>query len=175
MLPMCRPVSPDAAHQPESAPMPPRSATRLLLVEDDPLQARGLLRLLDCCGIAAHNVPTVTAALEAVASQPPYDIIVSDVGLPGLSGVELSRRLRRPLLVAYSGSSDRPAFFDAHVVKPNLRELLQILGAQRLSVVVLSLGPGDCVGHAEEANILCRASSPSHALRILATAIEASG
>ena len=145
---------------------------RLLLVEDDPLQARGLLRLLDSLGITCHNVPSAAAALEAIASQPPYDVIVADLGLPGLSGAELARRLRRPLLIAYSGGPDRPPHFDAHVEKPRIGELLRLIDARRLSLVTLMLCAGECLGHATERGLFCHASSPAHALRILATAIE---
>ena len=158
---------PDAASSP--------SPRRVLLVEDDPLQARGLLRLLDLHGVSCHNVPTAKAALEAVASQSVYNLIVSDLGLPGLAGAELATRLRRPLLVSYSGGWDRPRWFDVHVDKPRVAELLLLLSATRLTVVFTSLPDGECLGHAQEPGILCRASSPVHALRMLATAIESSG
>ena len=74
------------------------------------------------------------------------DVVVLDIGLPGLNGYEAARRIReqnrgkrRPLLVALTGwgqDEDRrrseEAGFDAHLVKPvddaALRKLLAEVG-----------------------------------------------
>jgi CheY-like chemotaxis protein len=80
------------------------------------------------------------------------DVILLDIGLPGLNGYEVARRIRerpsktrRPLLVALTGwgqDEDRhrsqEAGFDAHMVKPMderaLRRLLTEFGAAKQEV-----------------------------------------
>lgn len=144
---------------------------RVLIVEDDPIQGRGLLRLLDACAIEAHVVTGVGAGLAAVASQPTYDVIISDQGLPDMPGGELARRLRSPLLVSYSGRSDWPSWFDIGLTKPALHGLLKLLRAPRLDVSITQMDVGDFFGICKQEELRCRGSSPVHVLRMLATAL----
>ena len=90
--------------------------------------------------VLGHHVRTVrdaTAALDAVQADPP-DIALVDIGLPGMNGYELARRLcaldraDRTLLVALTGyglARDKEqaaeAGFHAHLVKPVSMEDLQ--------------------------------------------------
>jgi CheY-like chemotaxis protein len=122
---------------------------RVLVVDDMVETAKVLARLLERLGDheiqLAHNGP---AAVEAAKAQRP-DIILLDIGLPGISGYDVARQLRRQpeldhtLLVAltgYGGEDDRQrsreAGFDQHLVKPpsldDLRGLLA--GPKRLPV-----------------------------------------
>jgi signal transduction histidine kinase/ActR/RegA family two-component response regulator len=107
-----------------------RGARRVLLVEDS-ADVRQMLRLrLELDGHEVHETEDGVAGLaEALGLQP--DVAVIDIGLPGLDGWELGRRLRateagrRMILVAISGYGQledlqlsREAGFDAHLVKP---------------------------------------------------------
>jgi len=128
---------PDAAPSPRSTP----ARRRILVVDDNVDSARTmallLMRLWKQEVQVAHDGP---AALEAARAFHP-EVILLDIGLPGLSGYEVARRLRRQpefagtLLVAMTGwgqDDDRlkseEAGFDRHLVKPvdpdALRELL---------------------------------------------------
>jgi PAS domain S-box-containing protein len=69
---------------------------RVLLVDDDPLVLEAISRLLARAGVsvAAHNSPT--EALKAFESSPQaFDVVVSDISMPGMTGLELVSRLRR--------------------------------------------------------------------------------
>jgi two-component system, OmpR family, response regulator len=66
---------------------------RLLVVEDDPVIADGLLRSLRTTGHAVDHASDGTTADEALA-QYPYDLVILDLGLPRLDGMEVLRRLR---------------------------------------------------------------------------------
>ena len=105
-------------------------ARRVLLVEDS-ADVRRMLRLrLELDGHEVHEAEDgITGLAEAFRLQP--DVAVIDIGLPGLDGWELARRLRaaeagrRMILVAISGYGQledqhlsREAGFDAHLVKP---------------------------------------------------------
>jgi len=92
---------------------------RILLAEDDPVIADGLGRALRRNGYAVDHVSTGTEADAAVASQP-YDLLILDLGLPKLSGIEVLRRLRArksalPVLIltAQDGVEDRVRGLDA--------------------------------------------------------------
>jgi DNA-binding response OmpR family regulator len=63
---------------------------RVLVVEDDPGIATQLVRGLTRAGYAAHSVATGSAALLA----PPPDVVLLDLGLPDIDGVEVCKRLR---------------------------------------------------------------------------------
>lgn len=69
--------------------------TRVLLVEDHPLTRAGLRAALTDAGfdVIGEAADGLLGLDEAVALQP--DIAVVDLGLPGLDGVELTRRLRQ--------------------------------------------------------------------------------
>lgn len=102
----------------------------VLVVEDCPDTADSTVELLRMSGYDAAAVGTGPAALDAADGAPP-DVVLADLGLPGMDGCEVVRRLRaragrkRPLLIAvtgYGSDGDRrrtaAAGFDLHLVKP---------------------------------------------------------
>lgn len=112
---------------------------RLLLVEDHETTARVLRRLLESEQFEISTAANVQQALE-LADRQPFDVVVSDLGLPDGSGTELMQALRRrnPELrgIAVSGfgmEEDRRRSYEAgfarHLVKPisfrTLRETLR--------------------------------------------------
>jgi two-component system OmpR family response regulator len=66
---------------------------RILIAEDDAVLADGLSRSLRAGGYAVDVVASGEAADAALAAQP-FDLLILDVGLPKLSGLEVLRRLR---------------------------------------------------------------------------------
>ncbi|MGH8736142.1 MAG: response regulator [Burkholderiales bacterium] len=66
---------------------------RLLIVEDDTSLATGLMRALSNEGYDVTAAVNGEEALERVRSEP-YDLLVLDIGLPGIDGFEVLRRLR---------------------------------------------------------------------------------
>ncbi|MEM9692906.1 MAG: hybrid sensor histidine kinase/response regulator, partial [Myxococcota bacterium] len=81
------PVIPDA--------MPPEvGELRVLIVEDDPLVRRGLEQSLSAWGATVASVDSAPAALESLATGPPFDVVLSDRRLPGAtSGEDLVEQL----------------------------------------------------------------------------------
>src|SRR3982074_1131308 len=68
---------------------------RVVVVEDDPLQAESLAFILRQEGYIVELASTGAEGRAAVArSQPAPDTVLLDVALPDLSGVEVARRLR---------------------------------------------------------------------------------
>jgi two-component system OmpR family response regulator len=66
---------------------------RILIAEDDQVLADGLLRALRGSGYAVDQVATGTEADAAVASHE-FDLLILDLGLPKMGGLEVLRRLR---------------------------------------------------------------------------------
>ncbi len=66
---------------------------RILIAEDDPVLADGLSRSLRAGGYAVDIVTTGDEADAALAAQS-FDLLILDLGLPKLSGLEVLRRLR---------------------------------------------------------------------------------
>ena len=66
---------------------------RILIAEDDPILADGLALSLREAGYSVDNVATGAAADCAIASFE-FDILILDLGLPKMSGLEVLRRLR---------------------------------------------------------------------------------
>jgi two-component system KDP operon response regulator KdpE len=108
--------------------------TRILVVDDEPQIIRALRINLRVRGYDVQAVATGTAALKAAASDPP-DLVVLDLGLPDIDGVEVIRGLRGwthvPIIVlsGRAGSQDKVAALDAgaddYVTKPfGIDELL---------------------------------------------------
>lgn len=117
------------------------AARRVLVVDDNSDAANTLVDLLRLSGHAAEAAYDGAQALQAAQRFAP-DVVLLDIGLPGLDGLEVGRRLRAaadaPLrLVAISGygqDQDRAASaaagFDLHLVKPiTADDLLRALDA----------------------------------------------
>lgn len=113
--------------------------TRVLVVEDEPALARALAITLRARGYETDLARTGAAALDAVADRHP-DLVVLDLGLPDLDGMDVLRAVRGwsavPVVVlsARQGSSDKVAALDAgaddFVTKPfGMDELLARLRA----------------------------------------------
>jgi PAS domain S-box-containing protein len=126
-----------------------RSALRVLVVDDNNDSADSLAVWLDLVG---HDVRTAYDGRQALALAQELrpDVILLDIGMPGMSGYEVARRLRESpetrdvLLLAMTGwgqDEDRrlsqEAGFDEHLVKPldpkALEQRLTELAAQRSS------------------------------------------
>ena len=72
---------------------------RVLIVEDDDTVAEVVATYLDAAGMEVHRCADGGAAITAAASLAP-DLIVLDVMLPVLDGIEVLRRLRQRAIVA---------------------------------------------------------------------------
>jgi signal transduction histidine kinase/response regulator RpfG family c-di-GMP phosphodiesterase len=104
-----------------------RKSMRVLLVEDHEDTNRSLTQLLRRRGYQVQPAHSVQAALEAAAQQP-FDVLVSDIGLPDGSGIELMEKLRNnyPIFgIALTGfgmeddlRKSQAVGFNHHLVKP---------------------------------------------------------
>jgi HAMP domain-containing protein/signal transduction histidine kinase len=111
-------VSPRAAHH---------RAMRVLLVEDHEDTKQSLTKLLRLRGYYVESASNVQSALDLIA-QDQFDVLISDLGLPDGSGIDLIRRVQsdRPVLgIALTGfgmeediRKSREAGFKHHLVKP---------------------------------------------------------
>ena len=77
--------------------MPSRMRTEdaplVLLVEDDRDTREMYSEYLSYSGLRVAEAPSGKSALECVREQTP-DVVVTDLAMPGMDGLELSRRLR---------------------------------------------------------------------------------
>ena len=116
------------------------SPGRVLVVEDNVDAAESLMMLLELLGHTvgiAHDGP---AALEKARADVP-DVMLVDIGLPGMDGYEVARSIRADpglrdvfliALTGYGGDEDRQqaiaAGFDHHLVKPvDVNELQSVV------------------------------------------------
>jgi signal transduction histidine kinase/CheY-like chemotaxis protein len=67
---------------------------RVLMVEDNAQVGEFATQLLDDLGYRAELAPNAGVALEKLASDSGFDVVVSDVVMPGMNGIELGRRIR---------------------------------------------------------------------------------
>lgn len=122
--------------------------TRVLAVDDEPPMLRALSANLRARGYDVDLAPTGEAALDLAAKHHP-DIVILDLGLPGISGLEVIRGLRGwtevPILIlsAREAEEDKIAALDAgaddYVTKPfGMGELLA-----RLRAALRRATPGD--------------------------------
>jgi DNA-binding response OmpR family regulator len=65
---------------------------RILLVEDEPLVAHMVRRMLERAGHQVDWAPSGEAALEKLGQA--YDLVVCDLVMPGVSGLEVIRQVR---------------------------------------------------------------------------------
>src|SRR5262249_62104727 len=85
---------------------------RVIIVEDHEESAEGLAELMAVWGYEPYVAMDGERALELVAAVAPH-VVISDIGLPGMDGHELARKIRNAsggagiLLVALTGSAAR--------------------------------------------------------------------
>ncbi|HXJ34416.1 MAG TPA: response regulator transcription factor [Candidatus Eisenbacteria bacterium] len=108
---------------------------RVLLVEDDAALVKALVDGLATASFAVDHARTAERALELMGLAP-YDLLILDLGLPGMAGLALTRKLRERqdtipilMLTARATVPDRVAGLDAgaddYLTKPfALSELL---------------------------------------------------
>jgi CheY-like chemotaxis protein len=108
----------------------PVSTPRVLVVDDYPVGADALRLLLEQNGFEARTVNDANLACAVAEEWLPFAIVV-DVVMPGMTGLELARRLRSSaltrdmLLVAFTARTSQDdrtraleAGFDVHCAKP---------------------------------------------------------
>jgi len=114
----------------DSPPVESTQPRRVLLVDDSVDAAEAMSMLLETLGHEVrvmHDGPSALAMVDGFAP----DVVILDIGLPGMDGFEVARELRTravtksALLIAltgYGADSDkqkaRDAGFDHHLVKP---------------------------------------------------------
>jgi two-component system OmpR family response regulator len=69
-------------------------AMRILIAEDDQVLADGLLRALRSAGAAVDHVASGTEADAALMTNTEFDLLILDLGLPRMHGLEVLKRLR---------------------------------------------------------------------------------
>ncbi|QDU87754.1 Autoinducer 2 sensor kinase/phosphatase LuxQ [Pirellulimonas nuda] len=149
-LPLCEPAAdpspptdakPDAKPDADPGRNPPAARPLRVLLIDDRRDA--LFPIVKCLESEGHVVLTADDGLAGIEKARPFkpQVVVCDIGLPGVDGYEVARRLRaeagfeQTLLIALTGygqPEDRQkaldAGFNVHLVKPvDLNELLGLL------------------------------------------------
>lgn len=131
---------------------------RILLVEDHPDSARLLARLLRQAGHDVQTAPDVRSALALAASHE-FDLLISDLGLPDGSGLDLMRQLRQRTrltgicLSGYGMEEDirrsAEVGFAEHLVKPiDYSQLCQAIRRASAHLTCLALaGPSHEPSH----------------------------
>jgi signal transduction histidine kinase/CheY-like chemotaxis protein len=103
----------DAAIESEGAstiPWPRSGAFTILYVEDDVLVGLATRDLLEEAGYSIYRVSDAARALEVLEEHPEIDLMVTDIGLPGMDGHELAaeaRRRRPDLRILFLSGYDR--------------------------------------------------------------------
>lgn len=105
-------------------------ALKVLIADDDPAAANALGALMEHAGNAVTVVYDGRAAVAAALADPP-DVVLLDIGLPGLDGWSAARRIRAGLaghaclIIAVTGFGEvvdriasRRAGIDLHLTKP---------------------------------------------------------
>ncbi len=143
-----RPVHVAVAAEPPRPPAVPRQGLRVLLVEDNAINQRVALRLLQHLGYEPDLAADGQQALQAVARQA-YDVLLMDIQMPQMDGVEAARHIVQarsaqglPRIIAMTANAmpgDRERYteagMDGYLPKPiELADLASAL--QQVAVLV---------------------------------------
>jgi two-component system cell cycle response regulator DivK len=97
--------------------------TKVLVVEDNPLNMELVLEILNDGGYIAHKAVDGEEAIEKVEKEE-YDLLLMDIELPGIDGVEVARIIKKrnkniPIiaLTSYAMKGDRERFLSAGFVE----------------------------------------------------------
>ena len=112
---------------------------RILYVEDHPELRETIGMLMEAEGRSVTSCATAEEALELDAPQP-YDVLVTDVSLPGMSGIDLARKVladdpkRWVVLCSGYEMGDYPAHWGA-----NVRTLLKPFEIEELEGLLVTM------------------------------------
>ncbi len=132
-----------AVAQPALGAVPPARNLRILLAEDNPVNRKVALAMMDRLGYRADIVANGQEAVEAVQAKP-YDVVLMDVQMPVLDGLEATRRIhaqkgaQSPFIVAMTagalpGDKEKclAAGMDYYIAKPiRLEALSEVLSGR---------------------------------------------
>jgi signal transduction histidine kinase len=142
-LPLLAVVAADAPDEPaEQKPASAEGCLRILVADDNRDAAETMALLLEMMGHQVQRVHDGAAAIDAACGFDP-ELVLLDIGMPGLNGYDTCRRLRAQAggtgrtIVAVTGwgqphdvQSAREAGFDHHLVKPvDMDALMQVVGS----------------------------------------------
>ena len=116
---------------PQLEPTPRLDGVRVLAVDDERDSLNLLRTILEAAGASVRTVGNAPDALDAIRAEP-GDVLIADIGMPGMDGLQLIRALRQmeeparsmpaAALTAYARSHDRitslASGFQMHLVKP---------------------------------------------------------
>lgn len=142
---------------------------QVLLLEDNTLLANGVVRALRRAGFTANHVDRGALALSTIQAAPP-DILVLDLGLPDMEGLDVLRSARKagfinPILIltARDGTPDKVQGLDAgaddYLAKPfeidellaRLRALERRVGSVKSHIIAIAGVKIDTSSHAVSA------------------------
>jgi signal transduction histidine kinase len=92
---------------------------RVLVVDDDPIVLAGTAAMLEDLGHVATEVESAENALQVLQSDANIDLVLTDHAMPGMTGTELAKHIRRhwpelPVVIA-TGYAELPGELDAGV------------------------------------------------------------
>ncbi len=138
-LPLLQEAAPPAAAKAEQPKLRKVPARSVLIVDNNQDAADSLALLLHAAGQEVRTAYDGPTALDLARARPP-DVVLLDIGMPGMNGLEVARRLRQDLglkqailvaLTGYGREEDRrrsqEAGFNAHLVKPADMHALECL------------------------------------------------
>lgn len=104
--------------------------TKVLVVEDNPINMELMLEILNALGFIAHGEKDGKGAIK-ITEKEIYDLIIMDIELPGMNGIEVKDAIKKSAayknvpviaLTAYAMKGDRERFlsagFDGYIPKP---------------------------------------------------------
>jgi signal transduction histidine kinase/ActR/RegA family two-component response regulator len=128
-LPLAVIQQPGPEERPSAFPGPHRDKRRVLVVDDNDDAADLLSLMLEQAEYTTNKASDGPSALAAVQAWTP-DVVILDIGLPGMSGYDVARELRRTscerleliALTGWGSNEDKQramdAGFDVHLTKP---------------------------------------------------------
>jgi PAS domain S-box-containing protein len=169
-LPLTRLAVSPSPQEPPASEVVHLTARRILVVDDNTDTAESLALLLR---LAGHDTCTAADGPTALATARVFrpEIVLLDIGLPGMDGHEVARQLRQErggsglLLIAVTGYEQaadkrraRDAGFDHYLVKPvNLAALCQLVG-----LTLAPRGGGRPFNHELKTNASAERSPQAH-------------